>query len=89
MIWGSNENKTIYSKFETIGEIDEISVTPEFSDLLVEYDYHEHELKPDYRLDTIIEKRNIIAKRRYWNENYQERFLLSVEGYHIRKKQLN
>lgn len=88
MIWGSNENKTIYSKFETIGEIDEISVTPEFSDLLVEYDYHERELKPDYRLDTIIEKRNIIAKRRYWNENYQERFLLSVEGYHIRKKQL-
>ena len=88
IIWGSNENKTIYSKLETVGEIDELATIPEFTDLLVEYNGPKDPLKPGYSLDSIIDRRNVIAKRRFWNDDYTESFYASIEGNNIIKKQL-
>ena len=88
IIWGSNENKTIYSKFETVGEIDELASIPEFLDLSINYKVPSKDLKPGYNLNTRIERRNVIAKRRFWNENYTETLYAKLEGKDILKKQL-
>lgn len=88
IIWGSNENKTIYSKLETVGEIDELATIPEFTDLLVEYNGPKDPLKPGYSLESIIDKRNVIAKKRFWNDDYSESFFASIDGTNIIKKQL-
>lgn len=87
VIWGSNGNKTIYSKIETVGEIIEDNIsTPEFTDLLVEYVYKNEVLTPKYPLTTVLEKRNIIAKKRFWNDDYKEKFAIDIVGQYIRKK---
>ena len=88
ILWGSNENKTIYSKFETVGEIDELASIPEFLDLTINYKIPSRDLKPGYNLNTRIERRNVIAKRRFWNENYTETLYAKLEGKDILKKQL-
>ena len=88
IIWGSNENKTIYSKFETVGEIDELATIPEFLDLTINYKVPSRDLKPGYNLNTHIEKRNIIARKRFWNEDYTEILYAKPEGKNIIKKQL-
>ena len=88
IIWGSNDNKTIYSKFETIGEIDSLSVIPEFINLTLSFRPKSLVLTPGYNLESRIDRRNIINKRRFWNENYRETIYTKLEARDIHKKQL-